>query len=195
MKNFLAYADFKKALLDSNCTKCALSDSRTNIVVDRGNPSAKVLIIGEAPGQNEDLQGKAFVGRAGQLLDRLMKDVGFDTNQDSLIVNLVKCRPPKNRAPLPEEVACCTPFLKKQIDLVKPRIILLLGKTALKHVVPDRAKWAMVDAVGNFFNHADYPGIEMMILFHPAYLLRDPRKTPLMVEHLKRFKDLWGTVI
>jgi len=105
MKNFLAYADFKKALLDSNCTKCALSDSRTNIVVDRGNSSAKVLNIGEAPGQNEDLQGKAFVGRAGQLLDRLMKDVGFDTNQDSLIVNLVKCRPPKNRAPLPEEVA------------------------------------------------------------------------------------------
>lgn len=189
------YPAFKKALLDSACTRCRLSASRAQIVVDRGNPAAKVLIIGEAPGKNEDLQGKAFVGRAGRLLDRLMKDVGFDTNQDSLIVNVVKCRPPKNRAPLPEETARCIPFLKKQIELVKPRIILLLGKTAVKHVIPERADDAMADAVGNFFKHPNYPGMELMILFHPAYLLRDPRKTPLMAEHLNRFKDLWGSVI
>src|SRR3989338_2922807 len=95
----VTYADFKKELIKSACAKCALSAGRTHIVVDRGNPAARVMLIGEAPGQNEDLQGKAFVGRAGQLLDRMMKDAGFDTNQDSLIVNLVKCRPPKNRAP------------------------------------------------------------------------------------------------
>ena len=185
------YADFKDELLKSVCTKCALSDSRTHIVVDRGNPQAKVMIIGEAPGQNEDLQGKAFVGRAGQLLDQLMQAIGFDTNQDSIIVNVVKCRPPENRAPLPKEVETCFPFLKKQIELVKPRFILLLGATALKHLSPERKDIGMESQVGDFFNHAGYPGIDFMVLYHPAFILRDPRKKPLMVEHLKRFKDHW----
>lgn len=189
------YAEFKKNLLDSDCRKCPLSDSRTRIVVDRGNPRAKVLIIGEAPGQNEDIQAKAFVGRAGQLLDRLMKEVGFDTNQDSLIVNVVKCRPPENRAPQPKEAAACMPFLKKQMALVNPRIILLLGATALKHLIPQKSGSAMADQVGNFFRHPDYPGAEWMVLFHPAYLLRDPRKTPIMAEHLKRFKSFYDSVI
>src|SRR3989338_3284847 len=121
------YTSFKKALLKSNCTRCPLSESRTHIVVDRGNPEAKVVMIGEAPGENEDLQGKAFVGRAGRLLDEMMKEIGFDTNQDSLIINVVKCRPPENRAPRSEEVSACNPFLQKQIELIKPKIILLLG--------------------------------------------------------------------
>ena len=189
------YADFKKTLADSNCAKCALADSRTHIVVDRGNPSAKVLIIGEAPGRNEDIQGKAFVGRAGQLLDRLMKDLGFDTNEDCLIINVVKCRPPDNRAPFPEEVDACSAFLKKQMDLVKPKIILLLGATALRHMIPEKAGSAMAGEVGKFFKDARYPGIEIMTLYHPAYILRDPRKTPAMVQHLKRFKDLYEVVI
>ncbi len=185
------YAEFKKALAESNCQRCALSGSRTHIVVDRGDPEADVLFIGEAPGQNEDIQKKAFVGRAGQLLDSLMKDIGFDTNRDSLIINVVKCRPPDNRAPQPKEVAACSPFLKWQIDFVKPKIILLLGATALKHMIPDKGEFSMQNEAGNFFDHPNYPGIKFMVLYHPAFILRDPRKKPIMVEHLKRFKDYW----
>jgi DNA polymerase len=133
-----SYPDFKTALIQSACSQCGLSESRTHIVVDRGNPMSRVLIIGEAPGANEDYQGKAFVGRAGRLLDQLMMEIGFDTNRDGLIVNVVKCRPPDNRAPSQEEVDACFPFLKKQIDLVRPKVILLLGATALRHVL--RAK-------------------------------------------------------
>jgi DNA polymerase len=186
-----SYTDFRATLITSNCVQCDLSKSRTNIVADRGNPASKVLIIGEAPGRNEDLEGRAFVGRSGRLLDQMMKDIGFDTEKDCLIVNVVKCRPPANRAPRPIEVAACFPFLKKQIELVKPRFILLLGATALKHVSPDRKGLSMESQVGNFFEHAEYPGIQFMTLYHPAYILRDPRKKPLMAAHLKRFRDTW----
>ena len=185
------YAEFKDSLIKFNCSKCALSDSRSRIVVDRGNPNAKVLMIGEGPGENEDLQGKAFVGRAGQLLDELMKGIGFDTNRDSLIVNVVKCRPPENRAPKQEEVNACMPFLKKQISLVKPRIILLLGAVSLRHVIEDKKEFSMGEEAGNFFEHSDFPGVKFMVLYHPAFILRDPRKKPVMIEHLKRFKDYW----
>ena len=190
-----SYADFKKALLDSNCTKCALSKSRTQIVVDRGNPAAKVLMIGEAPGANEDLQGKAFVGRAGRLLDEMLKGVGFNTEKDGLIANVVKCRPPENRQPKPEEAACCFPFLKKQIELVRPRFVLLLGAVALRHLFPSKKDFSMKDEVGRFFEHVEFPGMRLMVLYHPAYILRDPRKRPEMETHLKRFKDAWATVI
>ncbi len=189
-----SYAEFKEELIRSDCTKCPLSDSRTHIVVDRGNPQAKVLMIGEAPGENEDIQAKAFVGRAGWLLDQLMKDLGFDTNQDSLIINVVKCRPLDNRAPTPKEAEACSSFLKKQIELVNPKIILLLGATALKHVMPGRGEFSMQEEAGNFFEHPDYPGVRFMTLFHPAYILRDPRKKPLMIEHLKKFKQCWDTL-
>lgn len=182
------YPEFKEALAKSGCTKCALSDSRRHIVVDRGNPNAKVLMIGEGPGENEDLQAKAFVGRAGQLLDELMRGIGFDTNRDSLIINVVKCRPPENRAPKQEEVNACRPFLKKQIELVKPKIILLLGAVALKHVIENKKEFSMEREAGNFFNHPDFPGVQFMVLYHPAFILRDPRKKPVMVDHLKRFK-------
>ena len=186
-----SYLDFKTVLLRSNCSKCALCESRTHIVPDRGNSEARVMIIGEAPGENEDRQGKAFVGRAGRLLDQMMKDAGFDTDQDSLIVNVVKCRPPDNRAPKPEEVKACFPFLARQIELVKPSYILLLGATAMKHVFPEKKSFSMASQVGNFFTDPKYPGVECMALFHPAYLLRDPRKKPLMAEHIERFKRAW----
>ena len=185
------YAEFKKALTESDCARCTLSQSRTHIVVDRGNPEAKVLFIGEAPGENEDLQAKAFVGRAGKLLDEMMKGLGFDTNRESLIVNVVKCRPPENRAPQPKEADACRPFLKRQIELVHLRIILLLGATALKHMIPDKGAFSMEREAGNFFDHPDQPGVKFMVLYHPAFILRDPRKKPVMIEHLKRFKDYY----
>ena len=187
------YGEFKEALARSNCTQCALADSRHHIVVDRGNPNAKVLMIGEAPGENEDLQGKAFVGRAGQLLDELMKSLGFDTNRESLIINVVKCRPPENRAPKQEEVNACSAFFRKQVELVKPKIILLLGATALKHVIKDKGEFSMGEETGTFFEHAEFPGVKFMVLYHPAFILRDPRKKPVMIEHLKRFKAYWDS--
>ena len=185
------YADFKTALENSGCTRCGLAASRTHIVVDRGNPGARVLFIGEGPGENEDLQGKAFVGRAGRLLDELLRQTGFDPEADALIANVVKCRPPENRAPTQKEAETCLPFLKKQIELVGPRFIVLLGATALKHLIPDKGQFKMGEETGKFFDHAEYPGIRFMVLFHPAYLLRDPRKTPAMLEHLKRFKEAY----
>ncbi len=185
-----SYPEFKKLLIDSKCTKCQLCGGRKNIVVDRGNSDTKIMLIGEAPGENEDLQGKAFVGRAGRLMDQLMLEVGIDTNQDTLIANIVKCRPPENRAPKQDEVDQCKPFLLKQIQLVNPKIIVLLGATALKHLIPEKAKAAMSSEVGNAFTHQDFPGIQLMVLYHPAYILRDPRKKPLMQEHLKKLKRL-----
>ena len=188
------YSEFKAGLIESNCTQCPLHETRHHIVVDRGNPDAKVLMIGEAPGENEDLQGKAFVGKAGRLLDELLQNLGFNTNQDSLIINVVKCRPPENRQPKPEEAAQCRPFLKKQIDLVKPKIIVLLGATALKHIIPSKKDFSMNEEVGRFFEYEGYPGTKMMVLFHPAYILRDPRKKPLMIEHLKHLIEEWKKI-
>ena len=185
------YGSFKEALSASGCARCPLSRHRTHIVVDRGNPAAKVLFVGEAPGENEDLQGRAFVGRAGRLLDEMLGEIGFDTDRDCLIVNVVKCRPPENRAPLPEEAEACLPFLRRQIELVKPKIIGLLGATALRHLVSDRKKLSMEDQVGKFFEHPQYPGVRLIILYHPAFILRDPRKRPAMQQHLRQLCDAW----
>lgn len=183
------YPEFKRMLQEFNCNLCPLAPSRHHIVVDRGNPNADVLMIGEAPGENEDRQGKAFVGRSGQLLDAMMHDVEFDTNRESLIINVVKCRPPENRPPKQEEVDACHAYLRKQIQLVNPQIILLLGATALRHIIPEKKRFSMGQEAGKFFTHPEFPGVRFMVLFHPAYILRDPRKKPLMMEHLKHFMD------
>lgn len=183
------YASFKAELIESNCSKCAeLCAGRHNIVVDRGNPNTKIVIIGEAPGENEDLQGKAFVGRAGQLLDKIMESIGLDTNKDMLIVNVVKCRPPDNRAPKPSEADNCKPYLKWQLDFVKPEVVVLLGATAAKHLMPDQKDKGMKERVGKFFNLPEYPQAKFLLLYHPAYLLRDPRKKIEMWEHVKELK-------
>jgi DNA polymerase len=185
------YTEFKKELIASNCTLCGLSEGRTQLVVDRGDPGARVLFVGEAPGEKEDLSGKAFVGRSGRLLDEMLRAEGFDTNRDALIANVVKCRPPKNRAPRPAEAQTCLPYLRKQIELIKPKWMALLGATAFRHLVPDKKNLVMSREAGRFFTHPFYPGISLMTLYHPAYILRDPRKRPLMARHLKQFIDAW----
>ena len=124
------YEEFKKRLLESECTRCELSRTGKNIVIDRGNPRSRIMVIGEAPGETEEKLGKAFVGRAGKLLDSIMDAVGLDTNKDMLIANIVKHRPPKNRVPRADEAEACMPYLKKQIELIKPRLIILLGATS-----------------------------------------------------------------
>ncbi|MEI8344626.1 MAG: uracil-DNA glycosylase [Candidatus Omnitrophota bacterium] len=185
------YGDFKKALEDSGCKKCVLCQSRTRLVVDRGNPEACVVLIGEAPGESEDLKGRAFVGRSGKLLDELMRQAGFDTDSDSLIMNVVKCRPPDNRAPRQEEADACGPYFRKQLSLLKPKLIILLGATALKHLPGMKKHPPMRQMIGEFFSHADYPQARFIVFYHPAYLLRDPRKKADMVEPIRRFMIEW----
>jgi len=185
------YVDFKRRLEASACARCGLSASRTHIVVDRGDPRARALFIGEAPGAHEDLQGRAFVGRSGKLLDQMLLGLGFDTNRDALIANVVKCRPPGNRPPQGAEVEACLPYLRRQIQLMGPKWIGLLGATALKHLLPERKRFSMNGQAGRFFEHPHFPGVQLFVLFHPAYILRDPRKRPLMEEHLKKFVESW----
>jgi DNA polymerase len=184
-----SYDQFKQRLAASDCPRCpALCLGRTNIVVDRGNPAASLVVIGEAPGEREDLQGQAFVGRSGQLLDRVFAEVGLNTEQDMLIINVVKCRPPKNRPPTPLEAKNCFPYLKWQLDRVKPKTVVLLGATAAKHLLPESQGQNMKDRVGRFFSLPDYPGASFQQLYHPAYILRDPRKKTDMLEHLKMLR-------
>ncbi|MBW2554914.1 MAG: uracil-DNA glycosylase [Deltaproteobacteria bacterium] len=173
---------------NSNCERCGLYESRRNIVIDRGNPSSKLMIIGEAPGKNEDIEGKAFVGKAGKLLDEIMKAISLNTEEDLLIANVVKCRPPENRSPLREEVSACLPYLHKQIELIQPRVIVLLGAVALKHMIPEKKDFSMAEEAGTFFSSEDYPGVQFLVLYHPAYLLYDPRKKQDMWEHVKQLK-------
>jgi DNA polymerase len=179
------YARFKELLATSNCKKCALERSRKNIVVDRGTPSSRIMVIGEAPGETEDSTGRAFVGKAGKLLDEIMKAIRLDTERDLLIANIVKCKPPANREPVKEEVSACLPYLRKQIELVQPRVILLLGAVALKHMIPGKTDFSMAEEAGTVFGSEEYPGVKFMVLYHPAYLLYDPRKKKDMWEHVK----------
>ena len=183
-----SYDDFARALRDSNCQKCPLGQSRTHIVVDRGNPRAGIMVIGEGPGENEDLQGRAFVGRAGKLFDKIMESIGIDSNRDMLICNVVKCRPPENRAPHDEEAQACSPFLKHQIDMVKPKLIILLGATALKRMDPSKKSFSMEEETGQFFKLASFPGALLMVLYHPAALLYNSKLKPAMWEHAKKLK-------
>jgi DNA polymerase len=182
------YDEFKKNLIASNCSKCPeLCAERHNIVVDRGRSDTPIAVIGEGPGENEDLTGKAFVGRGGQLFDQIMATIGIDTNKNTLIMNVVKCRPPKNRQPKPIEAENCMPYLKWQLNFVKPRVVILLGAIAVKYFLPE-TKEGMKARVGRFFDVPEYPNTKFMPLFHPAYLLRDPRKKPETLEHVKSLR-------
>jgi DNA polymerase len=183
------YGDFGRMLRDSGCRRCSLAEGRSRIVVDRGNPEAGIMAVGEGPGEQEDLQGKAFVGRAGQLMDRLFAEAGMDTDRHLLIANVVKCRPPGNRAPRRDEAESCLPFLERQISLVRPHTILLLGATAVRHLFREKKTFTMKDEAGRIFSSPRYPETNLMILFHPAYLLRDPRKQPLFLEHLRVLRE------
>ena len=155
----------------STCVKCSLSSTRNNVVFGRGNPHSKLFVIGEGPGQQEDEQGLAFVGRAGKMLDSAFQSVGIDTNKDCYISNIVKCRPPNNRKPLANEVKECMPWLNEQIELIKPKVIVLAGSTAVQSylnidepISKLRGEWIVRDA------------IKYMPIFHPSYLLRNPSK-------------------
>ncbi len=184
-----SYAEFAERLRGYNCRRCELSESRTHIVVDRGNPQAQILIISERPGENEDATGQAFVGRAGEMLDKILASIGLDSNRDVLIINVVKCKPAIDRSPTSAEAEACLPYLERQIELVRPRVVLLLGAVALKWIDPGRGDFTMEEEAGRFFTLNRYPGIQFMVLYHPAFLLRDPRKKSAMWEHMKSLRD------
>lgn len=152
-----------------SCQKCPLWQSRTNIVFSDGLPNSKLMLIGEAPGFNEDQTGKPFVGRAGQLLDKIFESVGLSREKDVYICNTLKCRPPNNRDPLPDEKEACRDYLNRQIDILKPRIILLCGRVALTSFVD--TPLGITKVRGKWFDGPH--GAKMMPIFHPSYLLRN----------------------
>ena len=164
------------------CTACALSRSIRNKVPGQGSHSARLMLIGEGPGAQEDQEGLAFVGAAGQLLTKMLAAIDL-TREEVFIANIVKCRPPGNRAPLPQEAEACLPFLRAQTALIRPRVIMLLGATALKTLLGEdkritacRGKWVVSK------------GVYIMPTFHPAALLRDPAKKRDAWEDLKLFR-------
>ena len=157
----------------ATCNRCPLAAGRQQVVVSRGNPGAALMVIGEGPGAQEDAQGKPFVGRAGQLLDQMLASVGIDSNQDAYICNVVKCRPPDNRKPSPEEMAACRPWLHEQIALVNPPLILLAGATAMEGVLGVKGGITRLRGQWQRGSGEALEGRWLLPIFHPSYLLRN----------------------
>ena len=153
------------------CERCSLCKTRHNVVVGVGNKQAEVLFVGEGPGENEDLQGEPFVGRGGKLLDLALEAVGLSREKNIYIANIVKCRPPQNRDPLPEEQEACIEWLRAQVALIRPKIIVCLGRVAACQIISKDFK--VTKEHGQFFERN---GVLLMGTLHPAAVLRDPRK-------------------
>jgi uracil-DNA glycosylase len=166
-----------------DCTRCGLCEGRTQVVNTHGNHEARLMFVGEAPGADEDAQGKPFVGRAGQLLTKIIEAIGMK-REEVLIGNVNRCRPPGNRQPTLEEAAICRPFLFREIAAVQPDVIVVMGNTALRNLLEVREGITRVR--GQF---QDFRGIKVMPTFHPAYLLRDPSKKRETWEDLKKVRD------
>jgi uracil-DNA glycosylase len=171
------------------CARCKLSGGRTNLVFGTGNPCAELMFVGEGPGADEDLQGEPFVGKAGQLLNKMIEAMGF-RREDVYIANVVKCRPPGNRDPEPDEIEACEPFLKAQIAGVKPKVIVALGRFAVQTLLRDatpisrqRGRWR------------EYEGVKLMPTFHPAYLLRNPAEKRKAWDDLRLVMKEFGKAV
>ena len=170
------------------CTACELSKTRTNCVFGTGNQKADILFIGEAPGDNEDKTGTPFVGRAGQLLDKYFYAVDID-REDVYIANILKCRPPKNRDPLPAEEDACIEFLRRQVKLINPKIIVCLGRiSAMRLIRPD---FKITKEHGVWYDKGD---CKICAVFHPSLLLRDPRKKTEMLADMQAVKEMLDSV-
>mgnify|MGYP001171572079 CR=1 FL=1 len=169
-----------------NCTNCQLGLTRNKFVFGAGNPKADIMIIGEAPGADEDAQGEPFVGRAGQLLTKILAAINL-SRDDVYICNILKCRPPDNRRPEPEEITQCEPFLLKQIELIKPEFILALGLTAVDSLLKKKHK--MADTRGKI---VDYHGIKMLVTYHPAALLRNPNLKKPLWDDVQLLRELYN---
>ncbi len=168
-----------------SCLKCPLGHTRTKFVFGVGNPSSKVMFIGEAPGADEDAQGEPFVGRAGKLLNKIIEAVELK-REDVYICNILKCRPPNNREPLPSEMETCTPYLAKQIELVKPAFIICLGRISAQWLLKTNA--SLTSLRGRVH---DYRGVRLIVTYHPAALLRNPNWKRPAWDDMKMFKKLF----
>ena len=166
-----------------DCTRCPLYEQRTHVVHTEGNRKARLMFVGEAPGADEDAQARPFVGRAGQLLTKIIEAIGLK-REEVLIGNVNRCRPPGNRAPTTEEASTCKPFLLREIAVVQPEVIVVLGNTAMKNLLDTRE--GITRLRGNF---QDHQGIKVMPTFHPAYRPRDPSKKRETWEDLKKVRD------
>jgi uracil-DNA glycosylase len=167
------------------CQKCPLGKTRTNFVFGVGNHNADIVVIGEAPGGDEDAQGEPFVGRAGQLLNKILEATGFQ-REEVFILNILKCRPPGNRNPLTEEVEQCRPYLEKQLQLINPKLVLLLGKVAAESLLKTREPLNKLRGRVH-----DYKGWKVMVTFHPAALLRNPNWKRPTWEDMQAFKAMY----
>ncbi len=175
-----ALETLKLEILRSDC--CQLCRTRTNLVFGAGDPNAKLVFVGEAPGREEDLQGLPFVGRAGQLLTKIIESIGLK-RKDVYICNILKCRPPGNRDPFPMEILACESYLIRQLEIIKPKIICALGKFAAQTLL--RSQTPITQLRGKCY---DYHGIKLIPTFHPAYLLRNPQGKRLVWEDMKKIK-------
>ena len=178
------YDNFAELEKECNkCSKCELCKTRHNVVFGVGNTNAEVMFIGEGPGENEDLQGEPFVGRGGQLLDKMLCAVDLDREKNIYIANIVKCRPPQNRDPMPQEQAACIGFLQEQLALLHPKIVVCLGRiAAMRLIKPD---FRITREHGQWI-HRD--GVSYMAIYHPSALLRDPSRRPEAFEDLRELR-------
>ena len=177
------------------CQRCDLAKERKHVVVSRGQPSARLMVIGEAPGADEDAQGRPFVGRSGRLLDASLTEVGLDQEDDIYICNLIKCRPPGNRRPTPVELKACRPWLDRQILEVNPEVLLILGATASAALLESRTPISRLRG-----QWRQWKGRFVMPSFHPSYLLRNPSREPgkprsLFIADLTQVKDALNGVV
>jgi len=178
-----------RADIGPDCTRCKLSTlGRRQVVNSTGNPNATLMFVGEAPGADEDEQGEPFVGRAGQLLTKIIESIGLE-RKEVFIGNINRCRPPKNRAPEPDETAACKPFLLREISVVRPKVIVVLGATAAHNLLETNVPIGKLR--GRFH---EYYGVKVMPTFHPAYLLRDPNKKREVWEDMKIVRDYLNSV-
>ncbi len=171
-----------------DCKRCKLSNSRKNIVFGAGNPNATLMFVGEGPGRDEDEQGIPFVGRAGKLLDKIIEAIDLKRS-DVYIANIVKCRPPQNRNPEPDEASACIPFLMDQIGAIKPKIIVTLGAVATQHLLGTKGS---LGSVRGRFHPLGQMETLVMPTFHPAYLLRDPSKKREAWDDMKKVRDMYN---
>jgi uracil-DNA glycosylase len=177
--------DVRSAL--GECRRCQLCEARKNIVFGEGNPKAEIVFVGEAPGEDEDIQGRPFVGRAGQLLTRIIEAMGLK-REDVYICNILKCRPPKNRNPQQEEIESCEPFVIRQIEVIRPKVICTLGTFAARTLLKKEIPVSLLR--GQFHS---FRGIQLMPTYHPAYLLRNPSAKKQVWEDVQKIMKMTGT--
>ena len=178
--------DYLNSIKD--CLECPLGKMRKNIVLGMGNPNADIVFVGEAPGKEEDLQGLPFVGRSGKLLDKMLASIKL-SRKDVYILNVLKCRPPENRDPSKEEIGKCEPYLKKQLEIIKPKLIVALGRISAMTIL--RSKESLTNMRNKIF---DYEGIDFLVTYHPAALLRNPNFKKYAWEDFKLIRDKYSHV-